>query len=138
MDLFLPERSVIVLQVEDAFELWLLSVVLDSSVDEWLVVDDLSYGEGELERATASSGFRMLGLFRSSGLDETSWKDSSSSLWEGVLDGCGEPSLTVVSSCSSAMAERSGDGGRVFCFLKMKGSMEKGSWIESFVGGSCE
>ena len=68
----------------------------------------------------------------------TSWKDSSSSLWEGVLDGCGEPSLTVVSSCSSAMAERSGDGGRVFCFFKMKGSMEKGSWIESFVGGSCE
>ena len=98
--------------MEDAFELWLLSVVLDSSV-EWLVVDDLSYGEGELERPTATSVLSTAVLFRLMGLLETSWKDSSSSLWEGVLAGCGEPSLIVLSSsCTSTITERFGDGGR--------------------------
>ena len=68
----------------------------------------LSYDVIELESAVLISG-----------LDETSWKDSSSSLWEGVLDGCGEPSLTVVSSCSSTMVERSGDGGSGFDLWNM-------------------
>ena len=65
----------------------------------------LSYDEIELESAVLISG-----------LDETSWKDSSSSLLEGVLD---EPSLSVASSCSSTMAERSGDGGCGFDLWNM-------------------
>ena len=68
----------------------------------------LSYDEIELESAVLISG-----------LDETSWKDSSSSLWEGVLDVCDEPSLSVASSCSSTMAERSGDGGCGFDLWNM-------------------
>ena len=137
--MLLPERSVIVLLVElmeDAFELVVLSVVLDSSVDGRLVLADLSYDEIELESATLSIGPSKDDLFKLSGLDETSWKDSSSSLWEGVLDECGEPSLTVASSCSSAMAERSGDGGSGFNLWNMRGSIEKGSWTVSLVGGS--
>ena len=80
----------------------------------------LSYDEIELESAVLLSG-----------LDETSWKDSSSSLLGGVLDVC-------ASSCSSTMAERSGDDRSGFGLWNMWGSMEKDSWTESFVGGSCE
>ena len=80
----------------------------------------LSYDEIELESAVLMSG-----------LDETSWKDSSSSLLGGVLDVC-------ASSCSSTMAERSGDDRSGFGLWNMWGSMEKDSWTESFVGGSCE
>ena len=79
-------------------------------------MDDLSYDEIELERAILISGVSKDGLFKSSGLDETSWKDSSSSLLEGVLD---EPSLSVASSCSSTMAERSGDDSSGFGLWNM-------------------
>ena len=140
MELFLRGRSVIVLLAEealelrlllvllvelmevlldDAFELVQLSVALDSSVVGMLELADLSYDATELESAVLISGFSKDDLFKSSGLDETSWKDSSSSLWEGVLDVCDEPSLSVASSCSSTMAERFGDDGHGFGLWNM-------------------
>ena len=68
-------------------------------------------------------------------------------LWENVVELLLEelllasltgaaPSTSLSKSSSSYTS--SGAGGSVFSFVNMKGSMENGSWIESFVGGSCE
>ena len=55
-----------------------------------------------------------------------------------MFDGCGESSLVELSSCSSVIAERFGDGGSGLWSLNREGLMLKGCWMVSFVGGSCE